>query len=114
MYMYLHHVFRALNKSPDPTEKKLPVIIDLQTPVTQAFARGSSMKYVGECGGAIARPRVWQVGSQCTIRSGGEGSEILGNMSKTQGPAQDGWSVYIFFNQIHYFMVKITTFFYFP
>jgi hypothetical protein len=28
-----------------------------------------------------------------------------------QGFAQDCWSAYIFFNQIHYFMVKINTFF---
>jgi hypothetical protein len=27
-----------------------------------------------------------------------------------QGSDQDCWSAYIFFNQIHYFMVKITTF----
>jgi hypothetical protein len=31
----------------------------------------------------------------------------------TRGLAQDCWSAYIFFNQIHYFMVKITTFFHF-
>jgi hypothetical protein len=28
-----------------------------------------------------------------------------------EGPSQDCWSTYIFFNQIHYFMVRINTFF---
>jgi hypothetical protein len=36
-------------------------------------------------------------------------TENLAN--STQGRAQDCWSAYIFFSQIHYFMVKNTTFF---
>jgi hypothetical protein len=37
-----------------------------------------------------------------------------GPYSRAQGFAQDCWSANIFFNQIHYLVVKITTFFHFP
>jgi hypothetical protein len=33
------------------------------------------------------------------------------NLDLMHGFAQDCWSAYIFFNQTHYFMVKINTFF---